>query len=178
MSPKNQHNPYTSKPIIFIGFMGVGKTTIAKAYAKKNTKPYIDLDTEIEKQAQSRINEIFQKYGEQKFRELEHQALKKALSNQNAVIACGGGVVTFNKNQALLEHQEYCIWLKASVNYCLNQIEKETRPLLNTNNPLETARKLYLSREEKYQNLSSITIEVENKSIDQICKKIDDKIKQ
>lgn len=164
-------------PIIFIGFMGVGKTTVAKAYAKLKGSPFIDLDEEIEKQTFSSISELFQNKGEQAFRKLEHLALVKALQTPNAIIACGGGIVENQANYPLLHQQDHCIWLNADVNYCFNQIKKGTRPLLNTKDALETAKKIYKSREERYLSFSNIKIEVTNKTITKICKEIDEKIR-
>jgi len=165
------------KPIVFIGFMGVGKTTVAKAYAKLKEKVWIDLDDEIEKQTQSSIPELFQHKGDIAFRALENLALAKALQTPNVVISCGGGVVENQANYSLLHQQDYCIWLNADVNYCFNQIKKGTRPLLNTKNALEMAKKMYESRVKKYQSYSSIKIEVANKTIINICKEIDEKIR-
>lgn len=166
-----------SKPIIFIGFMGVGKTTVGRAYAKLKDKRFIDLDEEIEAQNQSSISDLFLNIEELEFRRLEHFALSKILQDENTVISCGGGIVENEDNYSLLKAQDYCIWLDANATYCFNQIEKGTRPLLNTENGLDKAKEIYTSREKKYHSFAKIKIEVQNKTVAKICKEIDDKIR-
>jgi len=167
----------TSSTVI-IGFMGVGKTTIGKAYAKLTKRKFIDLDEAIEKIEGCSVSELFKLKGENYFRTLEHQVLSKSLLEKNAVISCGGGIVMNQHNFELLKGQKQCVWLKADVDYCFNQIEKGTRPLLLVTNALETAKKIYQSRKEKYKSLARITIGVENKDINEICIELDEEIKK
>jgi shikimate kinase len=79
--------------IYIIGMPGSGKTTIAKHLAKALDYTYVDLDGMIERDALMFIEEIFEKYGEEKFRQLETDAIKSIECDQ-AVISCGGGIVT------------------------------------------------------------------------------------
>jgi len=78
--------------IYIIGMMGSGKSTIGKRLAENIEYPFIDLDSYIKKEGNKTIENIFQNYGEEYFRELETKSLK-AIMNDGAVISCGGGIV-------------------------------------------------------------------------------------
>ena len=79
--------------IALIGFMGTGKTAVGQALAERLGKEFIETDTLIEVKAGRSIPEIFRRHGETAFRELEIEAIKEIAGRDNAVIACGGGVV-------------------------------------------------------------------------------------
>ncbi|MBP3039869.1 shikimate kinase [Bacillaceae bacterium Marseille-Q3522] len=79
------------KNIIFIGFMGVGKTTIGKAVAKKLFRDFVDIDVEIEKQFGMPVSEIFNRYGEKVFREKEKQLITEHCKKKLQIISVGGG---------------------------------------------------------------------------------------
>lgn len=79
------------KSIVFIGFMGVGKTTIGSLVAKKLHRPFIDIDEEIEKKYNMSINEIFATHGEKGFREIEKQTIRSFCEQPLKVISLGGG---------------------------------------------------------------------------------------
>ena len=87
--------------IYLIGMPGSGKTTVAINLAKKLSMTYVDLDGWIEKVAHLFIEDIFEKYGEEKFRELETEMLRK-LPEDNIVVSCGGGIVVKKHNKALM----------------------------------------------------------------------------
>ncbi|MFD1553984.1 hypothetical protein DNU06_16950 [Putridiphycobacter roseus] len=169
-------NQEQDKPISLIGFMGVGKTTVGDAFAKQSKIKFIDIDQEIEKQTSQSISSIFETKGEDYFRSLESKTLQDVTTNPSSVISCGGGVITREENRIILQEKTICIWLKADVEYCLNQIEGNNRPLLEVNDPLKKAQDLYKSREAFYKEVSHIVINVKGKSIAQICKIINEKI--
>ncbi|MEK4027845.1 MULTISPECIES: shikimate kinase [Bacillaceae] len=81
----------TEKSIVFIGFMGVGKTTIGSLVAKKLGRPFVDIDEEIEKEYNMSINEIFAAHGEKGFREIEKQTIRSFCEQSLKVISLGGG---------------------------------------------------------------------------------------
>ena len=165
-----------SNPIALIGFMGVGKTTVGKALAEKNSLQFIDIDEEIERLAQLSIPEIFETKGENYFRQLETEVLSTYVSKQSIIISCGGGIIQQEENRVLLQKKITPVWLKADVSFCLNNIADNTRPLLQVNNPLKTAQDLYQKREPLYKSSAHIIIDVQEKSIPQICKIINEKI--
>ncbi len=158
------------KLVSFVGFMGVGKTTVGNAFAKQEKVKFIDIDNEIEKETSQSISSIFETKGEDYFRRLESKTLQTATINSGSVISCGGGLITQEKNRIILKEKTICIWLKADVEYCLNQMKGNNRPLLEVKDPLKKALDLYKSREAFYKEVSHIVINVEGKSITQICK--------
>lgn len=120
------------KNIVLIGFMGTGKTSIGKLLAAKLGCAFIDLDHKIESDNNMKIPEIFQKYGEAHFRELEKQAVKEAAERRGIVIATGGGTIKDKENMRLLKQSGVVICLTADVDEILLRTEsKGDRPVLD-----------------------------------------------
>lgn len=148
--------------------MGCGKSTIAKALAKKLNYKLLDTDSFIEQKNQAKIKEIFESKGEDFFRN-EEKALAQELRNfKNYVIATGGG---FHK--ALLEDKnQYVVYLKAHFNYIKARLSKaslEKRPLFQDE---KKARTLYKERLAEYESKANLTINIEHKSVLQIITEI------
>jgi shikimate kinase len=156
--------------IYIIGMPGSGKTTIAKHLAKLLNYTYIDLDGMIEKDALMFIEEIFDKYGEEKFRELETNALKEITCDQ-AIISCGGGVVTVKENKELMKGLK--LYLDTDISVIKERLEKDyQRPLLKQ----KTLEQLYDERFLKYQDFADAIIN-NNYDIDQTVKVIENYLK-
>lgn len=99
-------------PVFLVGFMGSGKSTIGALLAKELNAPFVDLDDDIEAAEGRTIAEIFESGGEQRFRDLEHEALsKRADAGGSAVIALGGGAFTFARNRETMRGKGTSIWL-------------------------------------------------------------------
>ena len=120
------------KPIIIVGMMGVGKSTIGKMLAKSLDKEFYDIDANIEKQYNMKIYEIFEYYGEEKFRDIEYKEIRNIQKNCNAVIATGGGAFTNKKNISILNMTGLTLWLDANPLIIIKRLKKNTssRPLL------------------------------------------------
>jgi shikimate kinase len=115
------------------GFMGSGKTTLAKQISESSGVPYVDLDEYIEQQEGKSIVEIFEVYGEGKFRELETLYLKKILSvEKSTIIALGGGTVCFNDNINLIKQNAWLITIMVNSETLTKRLwnEKDKRPLI------------------------------------------------
>lgn len=97
--------------ILLIGFMGAGKTTIGKGLAQRLQKEYVDLDTKIEEHIQLSIAEYFHYYGEKSFRKVESDILRK-LSNEDKIIATGGGIVQSAENRQFFKNTADCSLLR------------------------------------------------------------------
>lgn len=125
--------------IILIGFMGSGKTHWGKIWSERHQWEFSDLDQEIEKEEGLTISEIFEKYGEAQFREMESAQLKKFQGKGNFLLSSGGGAPCFGDNMELMGIMGTVIYLKATPQYILDRImeEREKRPLLNKVNPAE-----------------------------------------
>lgn len=143
----NQH-----KPIIFIGFMGVGKTTIAKEVAKKLGRAFIDIDEAIEGKYNMSATEIFNIHGEKQFRKMETELIHYWCNQPKRVISLGGGAFLNEENK------QFCLQNGIVISLHMNwDAWKNRLPILLTNRPnlqnksLEEIKDLYESRQQIYQ---------------------------
>lgn len=119
------------KPIILIGFMASGKTTIGKRLAEVLGRQFIDTDELIEKREGISISEIFERYGEGYFRDVEEEVISEAVKQPNIVIATGGGCIIREKTRKLLKEIGIVFWLKVDAETVLSRTNNDdTRPLL------------------------------------------------
>ena len=118
--------------IFLIGFMGSGKTYWGSKWANQYDHVFYDLDELIEKQAGKTVADIFEKEGEEYFREIETNELKKLADADKAIIACGGGTPCFHDNMKWMNEQGTTVYLQASPQYIYDKVleEKDKRPLL------------------------------------------------
>jgi shikimate kinase len=122
--------------IILIGFMTSGKTTVGKKLADRLSFGYCDIDARIEQSAGLSIPDIFTQRGEDYFRKLESNQLKKLQKETNLVIATGGGIVINSKNRALLKKIGTVVYLRVTPEDVLERVgDYRTRPLLNHDDP-------------------------------------------
>ena len=139
------------RPICLVGMMGSGKSLVGRRLARLLDQPLIDTDSEVEKAAGISISEIFEIAGEAKFRMLERQAITDALGRGQAVLSTGGGAICTPQTADLLVENTYVIWLRATPETLLKRIGSvASRPLLHTDNPLQTLRDLTKEREADY----------------------------
>ena len=114
--------------IILVGMPGCGKTTVGGIVAQLTGRPFVDLDTEIEKTAEMSVSNIFEKYGEAAFRELERHQMAKAALLHGVVIACGGGTVQNKENRTLMRQCGKVYFLKRDI----SKLPADGRPLSKT----------------------------------------------
>ena len=164
--------------IILIGFMGVGKGTVARALVKKSGMFAIDTDDLIESMENRKIKKIFEEEGEPYFRALEKKtALWLEKSVKSTIISTGGG---FYKQENIKKIGKV-VYLKSSFQGILDRINNapnaesklKKRPLLQN---MEEALKLYNSRVKEYEKVAKIIVDVENKDVEDIVKEILGKI--
>lgn len=150
--------------IILIGPMGSGKSTIGNIIAKRLHREFKDSDHFIEKRTGVDIARIFDIEGEQGFRERESNALSELLSENNRVIATGGGSVLLDENQQLLKQKGYIVFLDTSVAQQLQRLRRDKkRPLLQTDNPRERLEKLLDERRPIYLDLADLAIKTDKR---------------
>ena len=120
-----------NNPIFLVGFMGSGKSTVGALLASELNAPFVDLDDDIEAAVGRTIAEVFACNGEQRFRDLEHEALsKRADAGGSVVIALGGGAFTFARNRDAMRGKGMSVWLDCSFETALRRVEGfEHRPL-------------------------------------------------
>lgn len=150
--------------IILIGPMGSGKSTIGNIIAKRLHREFRDSDHYIEKRTGVDIACIFDIEGEQGFRDRESNALSELLSQNNRVIATGGGSVLRQENQQLLKQKGYIVFLDTSVNQQMRRLERDKkRPLLQTENPRARLEALFEERRPIYLDLADLSIKTDNR---------------
>ena len=166
--------------IALIGFMGVGKTAVGEALAKKLNKEFVELDSLIERKAGKSITEIFQQDGEVAFRELEIEVTKEVAEGKNLVIACGGGVVLNKINIDRLRNESIIVYLTASPRIILKRTSNdgEERPLLKTPNKALEIQELLKFRKPFYERAADIKINTSKLDIDSVVEQIISKLKQ
>lgn len=140
------------KNIVLIGMPGSGKSTIGKLVAERLNREFIDTDSLIEKKANMQVREIFDRYGEQKFRELESEIIKEVGKLSQKVIATGGGIVKKKENELYLKRNSKVVYLKRD----LRSLATDNRPLSKDFLAIE---KLYSERKSLYEKLADVTIE-------------------
>ena len=159
--------------IVLIGMMGSGKSTVSKLLSEKLNLSLLDTDEIFEQQEKCKIVDFFKKYGEEKFREIESEILKKSLTKSNCIISTGGGIVLKEENRILLSDKSILtIYLSTNYETIYNRIKDDkTRPLLLVKNPKEEIKKILNSREQFY-NQAKATIETDNKTQQEIAEEI------
>lgn len=169
--------------IILVGMMGAGKTFIGKAIKEKYPlMNLIDLDEFIENSQNMKISEIFEKFGETYFRDLETNIIKEIVNNDNQIISLGGGAFEREENRNLLNQNGFTIYLKAPAVTLFERIKNEThRPLLKQGFGVEKIAEILDRRELNYQK-ALIIIDTCKKSkyniIDEVMKKVEEYAKQ
>lgn len=146
--------------IYLIGFMGAGKSTVAKLLSKRLDCERIDLDQRIEALAGMTVSQLFTRDGEAAFRERESEALGGLAQVEPAVVACGGGVVLDPHNRALLKASGTVVYLEVTAAEALARVgDTASRPLLSGPAGALAATSLLAAREALYTATADIIIE-------------------
>ena len=159
--------------IYLIGFMGAGKSTVAKELASKTGARRIEMDQMIVEQQGMAISEIFEKYGEEHFRDLETELLRSFLKEENLVVSCGGGSVLRDENARLMKESGRIVLLTAAPETIYERVRHSTeRPILNGNMNVAFIRELMEKRRERYETVADQTIATDGKTAAEICREI------
>lgn len=162
-----------TKRIFLIGLMGVGKTTIGKWMAKQLRYSFFDTDAEIREQTGADIPWIFEIEGEDGFRQREHAMLEQLSTQQNAVIATGGGIVIDARNRELLNNSGTCIYLHAPVDLLVERTRfSKSRPLLEGVNRREKFESLMRQRDHLYKKSAHIVVRTRRGSPKRMASKL------
>ncbi|EAH8309537.1 shikimate kinase [Campylobacter upsaliensis] len=162
-----------SENVLFIGFMGCGKSTLARAFARESGRVFIDSDALIEMQFDLSINEIFAKFGEEFFRKEEQKMADFLTYTRGISLATGGGFVGVRN----LDKIGFCVYLRASFKFLkerLGKKEKAKRPLFLDE---EKAKKLYHTRLSLYEEKANLILDIENQSLESLIKELKKRIK-
>jgi len=143
--------PTNNKPIVLIGLMGAGKTTLGRRLSAKLEMPFVDSDDEVIKASGCSIADIFEIYGERVFRDIEAKVILRLLNDGPAIIATGGGAFMNTEIRLHINKLSTSVWLRASLDILVARTASRTdRPLLNDGNSRQTLRDLIGSRHPVY----------------------------
>lgn len=146
------------RPILLIGMMGAGKTTVGRRLASRLGLPFVDSDAEIEAAARMPIPEIFASRGEAEFRAGEARVMARLIRESSGVVATGGGAFMNPETRALARERAVTVWIKADLDTLFSRVSKRAnRPLLKTADPRATLKALMEARDPTYA-LADITI--------------------
>lgn len=159
-----------TKPLVLIGPMGAGKSTLGKKLAKLLGTKFVDTDRVIAARY-GPISKIFEEHGEDYFRTLETRALEKALKS-SAVVATGGGIVITEANRTLLNDLPV-IFLDTNADWVLSRINLEKRPLLKSDPGMWE--QLYQERLGYYRQLAKATVVTANRPIRVVLEELESK---
>ncbi len=146
------HSLQLKRPIVLVGMMGCGKTSIGKRLAARLGVAFVDADDEIEKAADMSVAEIFAKHGEADFRRGERRVIARLMTDTPRVIATGGGAFADAETRALVLAKSDAVWLYAPLDVLVERTaRRDTRPLLQNGDPRKILANLMEIREPFYQ---------------------------
>lgn len=153
------HKAVQDKPIVLVGLMGAGKTSVGRRLADRLGFSFVDADHEIEQAAGQTIPEIFAQHGEDYFREGEKRVIARLLENGHQVLATGGGAFMNAETRDAIKKSAVSIWLKADLELLLKRVQKrDNRPLLKGKDPRIALNSLINIRHPVYAE-ADITVE-------------------
>jgi len=160
------------RSIVLVGMMGSGKSSIGRRVAASLGIPFVDADTEIEKAAGMTITDIFALRGEAEFRSGEARVILRLLEGGPQVLSTGGGAFMNPDTRAAIAAKGISIWLNAELDVLMKRVRRrQDRPLLKTDDPAATLRKLIEERYPTY-GLADLTVESRDVPHDRIVDEI------
>jgi len=139
------------RPIVLVGLMGAGKSTVGRRLAKRLGLPFVDSDVEIEEAAGRSTADLFDRFGEHDFRDGERRLVARLIDGTIRVIATGGGAFVDARTRQLLNDHAITVWLDAPIDILAERTgRRDTRPLLRRGNRAETLSRLSEQRQPLY----------------------------
>jgi len=164
------------KPLVLVGMMGAGKTTVGRRLANRLGRHFVDSDEEIETAAGMTIEDIFATRGEADFRAGESRVIARLLKDRNIVLGTGGGAFINAETRALVKAEGVSVFIKADFELLFARVSRRTnRPLLKTANPRETLHKLIEQRYPIYAE-ADVTIISTDVPQDQVASEVIDAV--
>lgn len=140
------------RPVVLVGLMGAGKSTVGRRLARRLALPFIDSDSAIEDAVGLSAGEVFERYGEEDFRDGERRLVARLIDGGVRVIATGGGAYINEQTRRLLNDRAITVWLDAPTDLLAERTARrpETRPMLNKGPRDEILERLMEQRRPKY----------------------------
>jgi len=150
-SPLPRPKLATDRPIVLVGLMGAGKSTVGRRLARRLDLPFVDADEEIERAAGLTITEIFDRLGEPAFRDGERRVIARLVEGHPKVVATGGGAFVNSATRAVILERCIAVWLDAEVETLAERVvRRDHRPLLRGRDPRELIEELARRRNPLY----------------------------
>ena len=151
--------------IFFVGFLGAGKSTLARNLGRLYRRNYVDTDRMAERLMRKTVRECFEQDGEDAFRDAETAVLERLRQEKSLLVSCGGGIVERSKNGRLMHEMGVVVFLDGDLRDSLRQIQHpEKRPDLGRN-----ARELYDHRRPLFRSVADYVIDIRNKTFDEVA---------
>ncbi|TAD73122.1 MAG: shikimate kinase [Sphingomonadales bacterium] len=132
-----------TRPVVLVGLMGVGKTTVGRKLAAMLGRDFVDADEAIVEAAQRSIPEIFETYGEAYFRDGERRVIARLIEEGHGVIATGGGAFIDPATRATVLEKGIAVWIDCDIDTLVERTSRRgNRPLLKQGNPREILTRL------------------------------------
>ncbi len=168
MKETSPHPLLGTQPLVLVGLMGAGKSTVGRRLAATLAIDFVDSDNEIADAAGCTISKIFETYGETIFRDLEKRVLMRLISGHPCVIATGGGAFMNEDIRAEIKQKATSVWLRAELDILVERVSRrDTRPLLKTGDKSVILRKLMDERYPIYAQ-ADIVIDSNNSTHDAV----------
>lgn len=170
--PTTTSNTAPGKIIVLVGLMGAGKSCVGRRVAQNLGVPFVDADVEVEKAAGCSIADIFEKYGEDAFRDGERRVIARLLDGPVSVIATGGGAFIDDQTRALIHDKGLSVWLRADLETLVSRTSgRSHRPLLNVGDPKEILADLIKTRYPVYET-ADVVVETGAQSVNATCAQV------
>ena len=157
------------RPIVLVGMMGAGKTTVGRRLATRLGRHFVDSDEEVEKAAGMTIEDIFAAHGEADFRAGEVRVIARLMKDRGLVLGTGGGAFMNADTRTLIKTSGISVWIKADFDLLFQRVQRRSnRPLLKTPNPRQTLQDLIDKRYPVYAE-ADVTVVSEDVPQDQVA---------
>ena len=144
-------NALDARPLVLVGLMGAGKTTVGRQVAQLLERPFVDADEAIEEASRMSVADLFSSYGEPEFRSLERRVIERLMGDGAIVLATGGGAFMDAGTRALIARGATSVWLRADLDVLVERTAKRNhRPLLRTGDPRTILSRLMDERHPTY----------------------------
>ena len=160
------------RPLVLVGMMGAGKTTVGRRLAARLGRHFVDSDEEVEKAAGMSIEDIFASRGEADFRAGEVRVIARLLKDHDIVLGTGGGAFINAETRALVKSSAVSVWIKADFELLFQRVQRRSnRPLLKTANPRQTLQELIDKRYPVYAE-ADVTVVSKDVPQDQVATEV------
>ena len=178
MNSSQNSSVVAARPIVLVGMMGAGKTSVGKKLAARLGVPFFDSDAVIEVAVGMSVADFFTQRGEDAFRQEEQRTITALLDQSCCVLSLGGGAFVNPATRALIRERAVSVWLRADLDMLLERaLRNGKRPLLKVGNPREKMRDILLAREKIYAE-ADITLESDARPVDVTAARVQEAIEK